>query len=291
MIPAIIQVTPNLWVQQSELYSTNAGLFASSGQGVLIDPCIYEREIVAWRDFAAENNTQVSHLILTHSHWDHIFGPEYYPELPIVAQAEYLEMTRAGKEGRALRNISNWFAEQNISREQPFVIPQPDHTFGERLSLPVGDEMLELVHAPGHAADQLVIYHAASRLLWASDILSDLEIPYVIHSLAAFEQTLAMLAEWEIEVLVPGHGSVAQTSQEVGQRIQEDRAYLAEVRGRVSQAISQGKSLEETAALCSDMVYRHQEDNEVPHQRNIESAYMELGGAADPKKVGWSQFD
>src|SRR5690606_33558817 len=117
------------------------------------------------------------------------------------------------------------------------------------------------------------------------------EIPYVSDNLAAYEQTLAMLAQWEIEVLVPGHGSVAHTRQEVERRISEDRAYLAEVRGRVSQAIAAGQTVTEAVAACADMVYRHREDNEIPHQRNVESAYIELGGPADPQKFGWSQFD
>ena len=287
----ITQLTPHLWIRQSSLFLTHAGLFVSEDQGVLIDPCIYPQEIGAWRHFAAANLLHLSHLILTHHHWDHILGPEHYPTLPIIAQAEYLTATGGEHTARLQDYLTYWFAKEKIERDEPFALPQPTYTFSERMTVQVGEEMLQLVHAPGHSPDQLVIYHAPSRLLWASDILSDVEIPFVSDNLAAYERTLAMLAGWEIEVLVPGHGQVAQSAPEVARRIREDREYLGELRGRVTHALTQGKTIVETVALCADMNYRNREENAKPHQRNVESVYIELGGQADGEKVGWGQFD
>lgn len=287
----ITQITSHLWVRQSRLYLTNAGLFVSGDHGVLIDPCIYPNEIMTWGEFAAANLLYLSHLILTHSHWDHIFGPEYFPDLPIITHTAYVTETSGPHEQRIRDYMTYWFTQEKLHRDEPFVVPQPTLTFSERLTLRVGDETLHLIHAPGHAVDQLVVYHPPSRLLWAADMLSDVEIPFVSHSLAAYEHTLAMLAALEIEILVPGHGQVAQSSPEVAQRIGEDRAYLGEVRGRVSHALAQGKTISETVALCADMNYRHREENSKPHQRNVESIYIELGGQADGEKVGWGQFD
>jgi len=284
-------ITPHLWVRQSSLFLTNAGLFVSEDQGVLIDPCIYPQEIGVWRQFAAANLLHLSHLILTHHHWDHILGPEYYPTLPTIAQAEYVTATGGEHTARVQDYLTYWFAKEKIERDAPFVVPQPTYTFSERMTVRVGAETLQLVHAPGHSPDQLVIYHAPSRLLWASDILSDVEIPFVSHHLGAFERTLAMLAQWEIEVLVPGHGQVAQSPQEVEQRVREDREYLGELRGRVTHALAQGQTIAETVAACADMVYRHREENAQPHQRNVESVYLELGGQSEEKNVGWGQFD
>jgi hypothetical protein len=47
----------------------------------------------------------------------------------------------------------------------------------------------------------LVIYIAEDRTLWADDMLSDSEIPYVNHNLAAYEASLTMLAALDIAVL------------------------------------------------------------------------------------------
>ena len=62
-------------------------------------------------------------------------------------------------------------------------------------------------------------------------------------------------------------------------------------RGRVTQALAQGKTIAETVALCAAMVYRNQEENTKPHQRNVETIYLELGGEVDGGEVGWGQFD
>lgn len=287
----ITQLTPHLWIRQSSLFLTNAGLFVSEDQGVLIDPCIYPQEIETWRYFAAAHLLHLSHLVLTHHHWDHILGPEHYPIVPIIAQADYLTATAGEHEGRLRDYMTYWFAKEKIQRDEPFAVPQPTLTFTDRMSLRLGDETLQFVHAPGHAPDQLVVYHPSSHLLWSSDILSDVEIPFVSDSLAAYERTLAMLAGWEIEILVPGHGHVTQSRPHIDQRIREDRAYLGELRGRVTQAIAQGQTVAETVAFCADMSYRNREDNAQPHQRNVETVYLELGGEADTEKVGWGQFD
>ena len=66
---------------------------------------------------------------------------------------------------------------------------------------------------------------------------------------------------------------------------------MRELRGRVTDAIAQGKTVAETVTLCADMVFRNPEENAQPHQRNVESVYLELGGQREEKNVGWGQFD
>ena len=63
------------------------------------------------------------------------------------------------------------------------------------------------------------------------------------------------------------------------------------LRGRVAHALAQGQTSAETVALCADMAYRNREENAKPHQRNVESVYLELGGQSEEKNVGWGQFD
>src|SRR5207237_1298579 len=85
--------------------------------------------------------------------------------------------------------------------------------------------ILPHTHAPGHAADQLTLYHPETATLWAADMLSDLEIPFVSHDLDAYQLTLAALASWDIRVLIPGHGHTTTNPQEIQARLSEDIAY------------------------------------------------------------------
>jgi glyoxylase-like metal-dependent hydrolase (beta-lactamase superfamily II) len=271
------------------LYFTNAGIFVSEGQAVLIDPGIFADEINAIVQFTREQAFAPQAIILTHSHWDHIFGPEYFPNINIIAHANYAQETSGEKGKRALQQIAQWEAQYHIDRDCPFVIPQPHQTVETSMQLTIGSLELVLLHAPGHASDQLVMYHADSATLWAGDMLSDLEIPFISHSLAAYKQTLARLAALDIRALVPGHGNPTTDPADIRARLADDAAYLAELEEKISRAVAQGKTLPETIDLCGAMRYRRTAENSSPHRMNVASCYIELGGPADPTQVGWSQ--
>ena len=150
--------------------------------------------------------------------------------------------------------------------------------------------VLQLIHVPGHAADQLAIYELQRACLWSSDILSDVEIPFVSDSLAAYERTLASLAGYDLRRLVPGHGHPTANAAEITARLNEDRAYLAELHTRVARAVERGLPLPEAVSACADMHYRNPAENSGPHRLNVESAYLELGGEAGLEPVGWQSL-
>lgn len=86
-------------------------------------------------------------------------------------------------------------------------------------------------HAPGHAA--LVIEEHS--VLVAGDMLSDVLIPMLdLHGADPVEDYLAALRLLEgvaddVDVLIPGHGSIGEAGQ-VHARIDQDRAYVYALR-------------------------------------------------------------
>lgn len=286
MTTSLRPLTPHLWTLASRSMAYNAGVFIAQGEAALIDPGLFPDEFAALAQLLAEQKATPRWLILTHSHWDHIFGPERFPGAPIIAQSRYLKVVAAEADG-IVKAITQWEQHEGLRREAAFVIPRPAETFDFETSIAVGGLSLRLTHAPGHASDQLVVYQAETETLWASDILSDVEIPFVSHSLAAYEATLTRLNDWPIRVLVPGHGHPTTDPANVRARLTDDRAYLAELRAKVTQVVRSGESVEAAVAACADMTYRLPEENAPYHQLNVESAYLELGGMADPQRVGW----
>jgi glyoxylase-like metal-dependent hydrolase (beta-lactamase superfamily II) len=278
----------DLWVAQSRLYHTNSGVFASHRQACLVDPGIYPDEIEAMVTLLQSQSLYPQTLILTHSHWDHVLGPEYFPDVKIMAHINFVD--EIDRHGQAyLKTIARVEQEQGIRRDKPFQLPQPNVLFNTSTSLQIGMLMLELLHVPGHASDQLAIYVPDRGILWASDILSDLEIPLISDSLTAYEATLARLAQLDIKVLIPGHGSATSNPAEIQQRLSSDRIYMAAVRAGVEAAISAGQSIDEAVAACAAIPYRQPQENVGAHRLNIESVYLELGGQAPTGQVGWSQ--
>jgi hypothetical protein len=68
-----------------------------------------------------------------------------------------------------------------------------------------------------------------------------------------------------------------------------DRAYLADLRARVGRVVEAGGTVEAALAACADMPLHLPEENAPYHRMNVESAYIELGGEADPRSVGWGR--
>jgi len=282
------QLTDHLWVAQSEFFCTNSGVFLSNGEALLIDPCMRPEEIDALAGWVAAQGAAPRWLVLTHSHWDHILGPERMRGVRTLAHAEYpavVERERAGIQAE----VAKWEARLGRQRAEPFPVPLPDEIVSDGHTLALGGLELRLLHVPGHAADQLAVYAPGSGCLWASDILSDLEIPFVSHDLDAYERTLARLEKLDSAVLVPGHGHPTRDAAEIRARFSEDRAYLAELRERVTRAVQQGLALEEAVAGCAAMRYRRPDENAQPHRLNVESAYLALGGQGDRRRAGWEQ--
>jgi hydroxyacylglutathione hydrolase len=282
-------LTPDLIVAQSEFFLTNSGAFVSGGEALLIDPCMRPAEIDALAAAVDALGAVPLWLLLTHSHWDHILGPEHLPGVPVLAQARY--PVAIAQSANSLRTeLGKWEAHTGRERLTPFVPPVPDVLVADDFTLPVGALNLLLLHVPGHAADQLAVYDPASATLWASDILSDIELPLVADNLSAYEATLNRLAVLDLRVLVPGHGTPTTDAAPIQTRLSEDRAYLAELRARVSTALDQGLTPAETVDLCATIPYRLPAENASPHRLNVESAYLELGGPGDRRALGWGQY-
>src|SRR5258708_1795718 len=120
--------SPDLWITQSDYFLTNSGLFIRAGQAVLIDPCLRRDEIDAIGEFVRDQHAAPQWLVLTHSHWDHVLGPERFPGVRTIAQARYPEVVaRHGLKIAA--EVAGWETEIGQTRESQFVVPLPDQTF------------------------------------------------------------------------------------------------------------------------------------------------------------------
>jgi hydroxyacylglutathione hydrolase len=282
-------LTPTLALFPSRSLSYNAGVLVSGSDAVLIDAGLFADEVDLMRSHIYSRGASPNHVIVTHSHWDHVLGPEYFPGVPVVQQQESLAvLAECGT--RIEHQVTEWERQSGVHRDMPFLLHEPDQTFTDRLELAFGDRTIELLHAPGHAPEQLVVYDQAERSLWAADMLSDIEIPFVMHSLRAYRESLDRLAQLDVTTLVPGHGRPAKGLAEVRMRFDNDRTYLAEMQRRVEAAIAAGRSAAETVSSCADMTYPMPEQNEDAHRLNVETAFIELGGTADPRYPGWNRF-
>jgi len=272
----------SLVVRQSRFLHYNAGAFVSNGETCLVDPGMLAEETEALvHEIEA---AALVFLVLTHADWDHVLGPESLPQATTVAHESYAR----DLDPDGIRAVLARFEEQaGVRRDAPFDPPLPALTFAKSTELEVGDLELHLEHAPGHAASMLTIYEPRGADLWASDVMSDVEIPSIVDDLESYERTLGRIATLEIGTLVPGHGTPTSDRTEIRRRLDEDRGYLEQLRAAVESAVSVGSPLQETLGRSEAVALRRSEDDAITHRLNVEKVYADLGGDANPDEVGF----
>jgi glyoxylase-like metal-dependent hydrolase (beta-lactamase superfamily II) len=282
-------LTPHLWTAKCRGYAMNTGILHDAGHAALIDPALLPDEVEDIATFCEGQQLKVETVVITHHHWDHCLGAARFPGAHIVAHQAYVAQTALDLE-QTRRSIRRYYEAEGVAPAALFDPPMPDQTVDRIIGLMMGGVRVQLFHTPGHAADHLSVYDPEAACLWAGDLLSDLEIPFVSDRLDAFERTLGMFAAMEVHVLVPGHGSLTRDRAEIMRRIEGDHAYLAALRSRVEAVVLAGGTAQAAVAACADMAFRNPGANAEPHVMNVEQAFLECGGSAPVGvPLGWAR--
>lgn len=245
-------------VRQSRVCWMNSALLLDPAQAVLVDPGVLPSELddlaAAVRDAAPRALT----LIFTHAHWDHVLGRPWWPGAATVGHAELAAELRR-EAGAILEAASGCVREHGEDWSGGFEPFQPDTPVRGEQALTCGPWRLVLREAPGHCDSQLTVHLPERRLLFAADLLSDLEIPWLDREPAAFRRTLACLEALveggSVELLVPGHGTIARGAEAALARVRRDLGYLDALEAGVREARRAGLTLEQTQARLAAMDY------------------------------------
>lgn len=231
------QVAEGVLVHESEFIQSNAVVVRGRAGALLIDPGLTDGEMVTLANDLRELGQPVAAGFSTHPDWDHVLWHAELGEAPRYGTA------RCAAEMRALLSDADW--KVRVAEVLPPEVAEEMslELFGLITGLPIGTTRIpwdgpgvriieHQAHAPGHAA--LLIEERG--VLVAGDMLSDVLIPMLDLNSAAdpIEDYLAALRLLEdvagdVDVVVPGHGSVGGADQ-LRARIDQDRAYVHAVR-------------------------------------------------------------
>jgi glyoxylase-like metal-dependent hydrolase (beta-lactamase superfamily II) len=225
-------VAEGVLIHQSEFCQSNAVVVQGRAGVLLIDPGVNGYEMAALANDLGELGQPVVAGFSTHPHWDHLLWHAGFGAAPRYGTA------RCAAAARDEMSDADWKA-----RVAEWIPPEVEQIswdlFGlvtglpaETARIPWDGPQVRIVehqgHAPGHAA--LLIEERG--VLVAGDMLSDVLIPMLDLDDTAdpIEDYLAGLrlleaTAGEVDVLVPGHGSVGRADQ-VNARIEQDRAYV-----------------------------------------------------------------
>ena len=231
------QVAEGVLIHQSEFCQSNAVVVHGRAGVLVIDPGVLGYEMAALANDLRELGQPVVAGFSTHPHWDHLLWHAGLGAAPRYGTARCAATARdrlsdAGAKARIAGLIPPDIAGQVPLDLLGVIAGLP----AEVTQIPWDGPRARIVehqaHAPGHAA--LLIEERG--VLVAGDMLSDALIPMldlndtadpVEHYLAALRLLEGMAGD--VDVLVPGHGSVGGADQ-VHARIDQDRAYVHALR-------------------------------------------------------------
>jgi glyoxylase-like metal-dependent hydrolase (beta-lactamase superfamily II) len=230
------QVAEGVLIHQSEFLQSNAVVVQGRAGVLLIDPGITSDEMACLAHDLSESGQPVVAGFSTHPHWDHALWHAELGEPPRYGTA------RCAVAIKDLLTKADWKTKVAEALPPEIADQVPLDLFGRMTGLPAETTQIpwdgprvriieHQAHAPGHAT--LLIEDRG--VLVAGDMLSDVLIPFLdleaedpIGDYLAALRLLEDVAE-DVDVLVPGHGSIGGADQ-VGARISQDRAYVQALR-------------------------------------------------------------
>lgn len=224
----LVDVAPDVAVATADIWATTSTLVAGDDRTCLVvDPGVTVADLAGLADAVEARGWRVAAGFSTHPHWDHVLWTARLGDAPRWATPRACAVAHDTRDA--------------ILRDTDTDAPGHDHALTGRLAaLPDGAADLpwsgpraialpHRAHCPGSAA--LVLPELG--VMCAGDLLSDREVPLldldspdpVGDHVAALDVVERAIADHDVRVVIPGHGSVTDAAGALA-RAECDRAYL-----------------------------------------------------------------
>jgi glyoxylase-like metal-dependent hydrolase (beta-lactamase superfamily II) len=231
------QVAEGVLVHESKFCQSNAVVVHGPAGVLLIDPGVLGSEMACLASDLSDSGQTVVAGFSTHPHWDHLLWDASFGAAPRYGTA------------RCAASIQNFLSDPGWkTRIAPMIPPDiadqvPLELLGlitglpaETTQVPWDGPQVRIVEHQAHAAGHASLLIEERGVLVAGDMLSDVLIPLLnlngtADPIGDYLAALRLLGgvAGDVEVVVPGHGSVGGAG-EVKARIDQDRAYVQALR-------------------------------------------------------------
>jgi glyoxylase-like metal-dependent hydrolase (beta-lactamase superfamily II) len=232
----LTQVAEGVLVHQSELLQNNAVAVQGRAGVLLVDPGIQDDEMACLANDLRALGQPVVAGFSTHPDWDHVLWHAEFGDAPRYGTA------RCATFMQEVLADADWKARVAEGLPPEIADDIPLELFGLITGLPAGTTQLpwdgpkvRIIEHPAHAQGHAALLVEERGVLVAGDMLSDILMPFPdLGATAPIDDYLAGLRLLEdvaddVEVVIPGHGSVGGVDQ-VRARIDLDRAYVQALR-------------------------------------------------------------
>jgi glyoxylase-like metal-dependent hydrolase (beta-lactamase superfamily II) len=186
-------------------------------------------------------------LTITHFHPEHGFGAQVFTEARILYNRTQQE--ELAEKGLAYLEMFRTFGDTVAEQLQDVVLAEPHEVYDDELTLDLGGIAVQLRQfGLAHTRGDQVVFLPQQRVLFTGDLVENRFFPIFpwfppedadVNG-SKWIDVLRRLEALEPDVVVPGHGEVAGA-----ELIRGVRSYLEDVRERVREASSGGRSPDE----------------------------------------------
>jgi glyoxylase-like metal-dependent hydrolase (beta-lactamase superfamily II) len=191
------------------------------GELVMIDSGagIGFREVVRNIQIVGLDPLQLSTVILTHCHMDHIGGADLFRQhfgSRIIMHASDAEIVERGDQHMTAAWCFGIFLK---------AFPIDEKLRGEKGKIPFGDNALNWVHIPGHSPGSIAVYFhvGGKKVLFGQDISAPLLEDFKCDPVA-WRNSMDTLLALEADILCDGHAGIIRPKNRVRNYIQNSIA-------------------------------------------------------------------
>lgn len=192
-------------------FGANAGIIVGRDGILVVDTLVSAKEAQRLlKAIRAVSDKPIRYVVNTHYHLDHAFGNGEFAKLGalVIAQESGAQAMRKTAE-ETLKSIGEFgLTTQDM---QGTTIAYPVLGYGDRMTIDLGDQIVELRHArTSHTDGDTVVYLADKKVLFAGDILFTGYHPFLAEgNIETWCAQLDDLQAMDVEKIIPGHGPVS----------------------------------------------------------------------------------
>jgi len=218
---------------------TNSGIIIGDDSVLVIDSLrmpSFARSLM--EDVRKLTDKPVKYVIDTHSHWDHSWGNQEFPEAAIIGHENcYSEMVdvewNEEWKNKILSSGDPWSDEANV-----VTITPPEITYQDSMRIYFGGREIILKYlGKAHTSGDTFIHLPKERIVFTGDVAQDGGVPYLGDSYPdEWLDTDDRMAELPVDRFVSGHGPVGDINA-----LKTARDFIHSLVGNMKSAIADGK--------------------------------------------------
>ncbi len=248
-IPSFVEIGPGLFAFTAE-GDPNSGVIVGDSSVMVIEaqatPKLARKVIACIRNVT---DKPISHLVLTHYHAVRVLGASAYGAREIImserARAMVAERGRDDWESEFAR-----FPRLFRGHEEIPGLTWPTTTFSERMTVYLGKRRVDILHlGRAHTAGDAVVWVPDAAVMFSGDVVEYHSACYCGDGhFADWPRTLAKIAAFEPEALVPGRGDALVGAKKVTEALTLTDDFIRSTYAPAARVAAKGGSLREAFA-------------------------------------------